>query len=84
MNSKPDKPSAWETAVLAGSFLAVWGWYLSRQSIYKAGLQPSIWHSAPLVIVVLLLGWVFVRRLRRVVTAMREQKIGLSKPRPKS
>ncbi len=85
MNPKPENenPSRWETVVIAASFLLLWGWYLLRQSIYRAGLQPSIWHSAPLLLILLALGWVFVRRLRRVVNAMREQKIGIGKPRPK-
>ncbi|BCM92285.1 hypothetical protein IAD21_04164 [Abditibacteriota bacterium] len=83
MNPKPENPSRWETVVIAASFLVIWGWYLSRQGLYKAGLQPTIWHSAPLLIVLFALGWVFVRRVRRVVNAMREQKIGLSRPRSK-
>jgi len=37
--------------------------------------------SLPLVVVLAALAWVFARRLRRVVAAMKEQKIGLRKKR---
>lgn len=83
MNPNSENPSRWETVVIAASFLLLWGWYLWRQSFYRAGLQPPLWHNAPLVILLLALGWVFVRRLRRLTKAMRDQKIGLSKPQPK-
>lgn len=83
MNPKADKPSRLETLILAISFLLLWAWYLMRQSVYRAGGQPSMWISLPLVFIFAALAWVFVRRLRRVVSAMKEQKIGLGGPKPK-
>ncbi len=79
MNPKPDNPSRLETVILTVSFLLLWAWYLTRQSVYRAGGQPSIWLSLPLVLLFAALVWVFTRRLRRVVAAMKEQKIGLGK-----
>ncbi len=83
MNPKPENPSRLETAILVISFLLLWAWFLVRQSVYRAGGVPSIWLSLPLVFILGALAWVFIRRLRRVVRAMREQKIGLGKPKSK-
>ena len=83
MNTPTENPSRLETAILVISFLLLWAWFLMRQSVYRAGGQPSIWLSLPLVFIFAALAWVFVRRLRRVVRAMREQKIGLGKPKSK-
>lgn len=79
MNPKPDNPSRLETVILAVSFLLLWAWYLARQGVYRAGGQPSIWLSLPLVFLFAALVWVFTRRLRRVVRAMKEQKIGIGR-----
>jgi len=81
MNPKPasPNPSRLETAILVVSFLLLWAWWLERQAIYRAGNQPSLWTSAPLVLLVAALAWVFARRLKRVVAAMKEQRIGLGK-----
>ncbi len=37
-----ENPSRWETVVIAASFLMLWGWYLLRQSIYRAGMPPPL------------------------------------------
>jgi type VI protein secretion system component VasK len=81
MNSQPENPSRFETAILVISFLLLWAWFLMRQSVYRAGGQPSLWLSLPLVFILGALAWVFVRRLRRVVRAMKEQKVGLGRPK---
>lgn len=80
MNSQPDNPSRLETVILSVSFLLLWAWFLVRQSVYRAGGQPSLWLSLPLVLLLAALVWVFTRRLRRVVRAMKEQKIGIGRP----
>jgi type VI protein secretion system component VasK len=62
----------WETAILVGSFVLVWAWFIARQRALGAeeALAPG-WNIALLVAVALLV-WVFVRRLTRVVRALRE------------
>ncbi len=66
------KPSPrWETAVLILSFAAIWVWWLARQSAYKAKVDfPMAWNGI-LLITVGLLVWVFVRRLRRTLAAIK-------------
>lgn len=79
MNPKPDNPSRLETVILLVSFLLLWAWFLARQSVYRTGGQPSMWLSLPLVLLFAALVWVFTRRLRRVIRAMKEQKIGIGR-----
>ncbi len=81
MNSKPENPSWLETAILAISFVLMWVWYLARQSVYRAGGVPSSWWHLILVGVFVALLWVFVRRVKRVTQAMKDNKIGIGKPR---
>jgi len=78
---KPSNPSRLETVILAISFFLLWAWWLARQNVYRAGGEPTLWMSLPLVVVLAALAWVFARRLRRVVAAMKEQRIGLGKKR---
>lgn len=75
---KPDNPW-WETAILAGSFLVVWAWFLARQIAQRApGGQLNVIWQVPLIIALAALVVVTVRRLQRVKQAFRDAQ----QPRP--
>ncbi len=63
----------WETLVIAGSFLLLWAWWLARQAALRANESPSWWWQAILVLSLLALLFVMVRRMQRVVRALRGQ-----------
>ena len=62
----------WETAVLFGSFVLIWGWFLARQAASKSGasLHAAWWAAMILAIVALIV--VLVRRLKRTLSALGE------------
>lgn len=54
------------------SFVLVWVWFIARQRASQAeDALPVVWNAALLVALALLV-WIFVRRLARVVKALRE------------
>ena len=57
----------WETAVLVGSFGLVWAWFLARGT-----KSATVWNAVLLLAVAALI-LVFVRRMRRIIAALREQ-----------
>ena len=66
------RPPWWETAIMVGSFVALWVWYLLRQSAYRAEQPPSPLGSLLLVAALPLLLWVFTRRMQRVLKTLHE------------
>ncbi len=62
----------WETAVLFGSFVLIWVWFLARQAALRNDQSlHGAWHLG-LLLVVGALVWVLVRRLKRTLAALRD------------
>lgn len=71
------KTPRWETAVLFLSFLALWAWWMARQSqgrleggLTEHPLTP-VWNGLLVASLVALIA-VFIRRIRRVQSALSE------------
>ena len=64
-------PPRWETAVIGGSFLLLWAWWLARQAALRAGEAQPLWWQGILVFSLLALLFVLGRRIRRAVRALR-------------
>ena len=61
----------WETLVLIGSFVLLWGWFLAQKSADRANVPlPMLWHLA-LVLALAALVVVTVRRVKRLGRALR-------------
>ncbi|MBV9866353.1 MAG: hypothetical protein JO316_13455 [Abitibacteriaceae bacterium] len=72
MNQPKSNVPWWETAVLIGSFILLWVWFLARQAAYKSPTgQLSILWQIPLIISLVALVIVTVRRVKRVQRALR-------------
>jgi hypothetical protein len=75
--SEEQKPTPrWETAILIFSFIAIWIWWLARQNAYKAQTDFHMAWNGVLLVTIGLLVWVFVRRLKRTLTAMKSIQPG--------
>lgn len=62
----------WETAIMIGSFIMLWVWFLARQAAYKSPTgQFSLFWQVPLIIALVALVVVTVRRAKRVQRALR-------------
>ena len=57
---------------MALSFVALWAWFLAYQNAARAGEPLSQWWQVPLIISVVLLVWVFVRRMKRALAGLKE------------
>jgi cytochrome bd-type quinol oxidase subunit 2 len=81
-NQEQYKPiPRWETAILILSFVAIWVWWLVRQNAYKTQSDFPIAWNAILLVTIGLLVWVFVRRLKRTLAAMKSIQPGQSNSR---
>jgi len=71
MNERKNSSPLWETIVMAGSFILIWAWFLSRQSAQRTG--STLWPgwTALLWLSVALLAVIMVRRILRVRRALR-------------
>lgn len=69
---KPAHPR-WETFVMFVSFALLWAWLLSRISLRQAPNEPigPFWMAIQIVAIIALLA-IFVRRLARVRSAIKE------------
>jgi ABC-type phosphate transport system permease subunit len=61
----------WETAILGGSFVLLWVWFLSFKNAERANEILPLWWHALLLLAVVLLIWVFARRIKRLQRALR-------------
>ncbi len=63
----------WETAVMAGSFVLLWAWFLARQAALRAP-TTTMWPgwTALQILAIVALVIVMVRRMARVRRALRE------------
>ena len=77
MNPQDNKAARLETVILLLSFVGVWLYFLARQRALLAGGALPQWANLPLLALLAALVWVFVRRIRRVTRAMRENRIGI-------
>ena len=57
---------------MALSFVALWIWFLARQMAFRAGNAPSELWQIPLVLSVVLLVWIFIRRMKRALAGLKE------------
>ncbi len=62
----------WETWTMAASFAALWAWFMAYLSASRTGDSPSIWWQIPLAASLVLLVWIFVRRTKRTLAALKE------------
>lgn len=62
----------WETAVLLLSFMLLWVWWLARHAAQKAGSDLAVGWQVVMVGAVAVLLFVFIRRTKRAVGAMRD------------
>ena len=62
----------WETWTLALSFVVLWAWFLARIVAGRAGQTPAQWWQIPLFVSLGLLIWIFVRRMKRALTGLKE------------
>ena len=72
MNNPESSTPWWETAIMAGSFVLIWVWYLARQAAYRSpnGSFSILW-QVPLIVALVALIVVTVRRVKRVQRALR-------------
>ena len=61
----------WETWTMALSFVALWAWFLAYQNAARAGESLSYLWQIPLFVSLALLLWIFVRRLKRALAAIK-------------
>ena len=62
----------WETWAMALSFAALWAWFMAYLGASRANQSPAIWWQIPLAISLVLLVWIFVRRTKRTLAALKE------------
>ncbi|RYG69599.1 hypothetical protein EON80_09505 [bacterium] len=70
MNEAPSTPK-WETAVMVGSFLLIWAYYLARQKANMSGDGLHIAWNVALGAAVVALVVIFIRRLQRTLVLLR-------------
>ena len=83
MNPSKGRQPLWETAVMAGSFILLWAWFLARQSSLRTPegrLWPG-WHVA-LGIALIALIVITVRRVQRLRRALRGEDDDNGMPSP--
>lgn len=68
MNETSSTPR-WETAVMAGSFLLIWAYFLARQG--SAGMPLHFAWNGALALAVVALIAIFVRRLKRTLALLK-------------
>ena len=56
---------------MALSFVALWVWFIAHQSAARAGQPLSLMWQIPLVVSLGFLIWIFVRRARRAMLAVK-------------
>lgn len=71
-NVQPNGAPRWETYAMALSFVALWVWFLARQAAFRAGQMPSVLWQIPLIVSVIVLVWIFVRRMKRALSGLKE------------
>ncbi len=69
---QPNGAPRWETYAMGISFVVLWVWFVARQSALKAGQTPSQLWQIPLVVSVIVLVWIFVRRMKRALSGLKE------------
>lgn len=57
---------------MALSFVVLWVWFLARQAAFRAGGTPSVLWQIPLVVSVIVLAWIFVRRMKRALSGLKD------------
>ena len=56
---------------MALSFVVLWGWFVARQSALRGGASLAAWWQIPLFVSVVVLVWIFVRRMRRALAGLK-------------
>ena len=70
--AKAQTTPRWETWTMAGSFVVLWVWFIARQLAYRNNDAFSPLWQIPLFISLGLLIWIFIRRMRRTLSALKE------------
>lgn len=64
------KTPFWETAVLAGSFVLLWVWFIAYKGAERAHASLPLWWHFFLAVAIGLLLFVMVRRIQRLQRAL--------------
>jgi hypothetical protein len=70
MNESSSTPR-WETAVMLGSFLLIWAYFLARHAALKGGDPLHLAWNVALILAVVALVVVFIKRLKRTLDLLR-------------
>ena len=62
----------WETWAMAASFAALWIWFMAYLSASRVHESPTIWWQIPLAVSLAVLIWIFVRRTKRALAALKQ------------